>query len=625
MAPDKLFVSIAVSQPENLAKLPGAITAAKRMASWAKANGYATLLIHDEDHPLVSVKLLCQKITDAIREIVETQPLQRLVFFFAGHGAALAVGDQYWLLSQWEQRSSEAIKVSSLQRILEYYGPIQVSIIGDACQEFSSRFIDVVGSPILDRPAEDPRPYELDQFFAVDVGKQAFMIRAAGSQDAFCVFSEVLLDALEGDVTPDWLETEGQDHVVTSQSIARYLVKNVESEAGKYGVRMTPRPRPGFFTDRVYARIPKPSDPAVGSPVLPRGGTSRSARGPAGVSSGVSRGGPSTTRNTSRVMLKSTKGPELSPATSQDIAPGGVQQRLYESELHRQLNATEALRVPCGLVVSGANVVELSADAVIRTHGPNRFEVQCTPLGAIHRALDALVTLEDGRTYCVCLVSGFVSELAVLDGNTAAVMHHEFGEHYDLGSEIHLLSKAHAGLLQPDDLVLIANHIRRSKHRVLTLGCIAAQFYDLMRDTESLRSMASFYISHDQPIPLDIVLYGGGTLVEQGGSLFAIVESEPSGVRRSRSAAKPSFAFAARGSKRPHPVAGRVPWMRHAWGAIATAQYHNSALAWKALADEIFQHLAPGIFTNIRASGRPLALEMIRVRGDHNEPTPMTA
>jgi hypothetical protein len=176
---DRLFVSIGVSRPKWLDPLPGAITAAQRMADWAFAQKYTTLHIDDDGGLEVTTDLLRSEISAAIDTVTQACPLGRIVLFFAGHGAALSVRDQYWILTNWKTRPTEAIKMSSLQRALEYYGPTQVSVIGDSCQEFSSKFIDIIGSSVLDTTDEEPRSFELDQFFAADVAKQAFMVKAS--------------------------------------------------------------------------------------------------------------------------------------------------------------------------------------------------------------------------------------------------------------------------------------------------------------------------------------------------------------------------------------------------------------------------------------------------------------
>jgi len=117
--PDRIFISIGVSKPGGgLDELPGAITASERMAAWAEAQGYLTLLLHDGAVPEITTDVLRDRIAAAITEVTDRTELKRLVIFFAGHGAALAIGDQYWILTNWQTRTTEAIKVSSLQRML---------------------------------------------------------------------------------------------------------------------------------------------------------------------------------------------------------------------------------------------------------------------------------------------------------------------------------------------------------------------------------------------------------------------------------------------------------------------------------------------------------------------------
>ena len=75
----RIFVAIAVSKPGGgLAPLPGAITAAERMAAWAEGQGYNTLLLHDGSRPEITVELLREKITQAINEVTDHTELKRL-------------------------------------------------------------------------------------------------------------------------------------------------------------------------------------------------------------------------------------------------------------------------------------------------------------------------------------------------------------------------------------------------------------------------------------------------------------------------------------------------------------------------------------------------------------------
>lgn len=639
-AAERIFISIAVSSPGGgLDELPGAIKAAERMAAWAKVQGYATVLVHDREHKEITVDLLREKIAAAIKEVTDETELKRLVVFFAGHGAALAVGDQYWILTHWKKRPTEAIKVSSLQRMLEYYGPRQVAIIGDACQEFSASFIDIVGSPVLDMPDEEQRPYELDQFFAVDVGKQAFMIKATGGQEDFCLFTEVLLDALEGDAAQASFEQIGQDRVVTSQSLARYLDSNVAQEAGKYGVRMIPRPKPGFYTDRAYLKMPPPAD--EGRPG-PAGGVSvedaaleeasfgaADAAAPPRVGGGRAGSRPrknsrSSSRSVKKIALARPKSmPALAAQNDAITRTREARRRAFAEEVGRA-TVRDHFESGCGICVSGADVarVEVSFGEQERLDGlPNWFRVW---LGKESDSLawsDALVTLANGRICSVCMVQGFVAALHVMDDTSLSLFHRPIGaDEYEGQMAIELLAQAHAGLLSREEIINTAAFLRYGKHRIITLGCIAAQFYDAIRDVDSLRSMASFYASHVQPVPLDIVLYGGGTISESEGRLYADIPAVAARKPRTPEEQGQSFTFDPTPGFQRHPIAGRIPWMRQAWGAVVTANCDKSAEGWRKQALAAMAHLAPGAFTNVAPGGRQALLRLAGIKaGKRND------
>lgn len=645
---DRLFVSIAVSKPGgDLDELPGAIKAAERMAAWAAAQGYATVLVHDRKYPEVTIDLLRSEIVAALKKIDENDAgLKRLVVFFAGHGAALAVGDQYWILTNWKKRPTEAIKVSSLQRMLEYYGPRQVAVIGDACQEFSARFIDIVGSPVLDmpEPEEEQRGYELDQFFAVDAGKQAFMIKSTGEQDDFCLFTEVLLDALEGDAAQASYELIGTDRFVTSQSLALYLDGNVAQVAGKYGVRMTPRPKPGFYSDRIYLKMP----PAASRPPPPPPPAIRPAPAPA-ISSHSPVGGW-TDRSAMPRSAGATPGPAAAPiarsvekislavpkaATQALAAQAGA---ILQARETRRQNFTDEVggatvrdhfETGCGICISGAAVakVEASRGAVSGVAGQSswfriRLDDEADSLGWS----DTLVTLANGRVYAACVVQGFIAALHVLDDTSVSLFHRPIGaQDYEGQAAIDLLARAHAGLLSQHEIIDAAALLRGGKHRIITMGCIAAQFYDSIRDVDSLRSMASFYAQHHQPVPLDIVLYGGGRISQSEGCLYANIPAVHARAPRTPDEQQRGFTFDATPGFERHPVAGRIPWMRHAWGAILTANCEKSAEAWRRQALDAMAHLAPGSFTNVSPAGRDALVALAAVDANHLAPQPLHA
>ncbi|MBU2641310.1 MAG: caspase family protein [Thiobacillus sp.] len=634
-ARDRIFISIGVSKPRGgLDELPGAITAVERMAAWAESQGYTTLVLHDADLPEITIDLLRDRITAAIQNVTNQTELKRLVIFFAGHGAALAIGDQYWILTNWQARPTEAIKVSSLQRMLEYYGPKQVSVIGDACQEFSYKFIDLLGSPVLDKPDEDQHPYELDQFFAVDVGKQAFMIKANGDKKDFCLFTEVLLDALEGDAQETCFEEIGGDKVVTSQSLARYLDNNVAREAGRYGVRMIPRPKPGFYTDRVYLTMPISSGekllPSIFKAPIDKGlidlGAFREDAVERGQRAGSSKAAEPRSRSVIKANLVKTKF-SRSALDAQAEALDKAREASRQAFVDEVNNATvrDHFETGCGICVSGADVAEVEASfgEVSRVdEQPNWFRIKLESVAADSLGWsDTLVTLTDGRIVSVCVVNGFVAALHISDAVSVSLFHRPLGDsEYQGKHAIDLLAQAHAGLLNRKAIINTAVMLRNGKHRIITLGCIAAQFYDAIRDVDSLRSMAAFYAINRQPIPLDIILYGGGKFSEYGGRLYADIPAVAARQPRTSEEGKQPFTYSETPGFERHPIAGRIPWMRQAWGAVATADCDESGAAWRRQALKAMKYLAPGAFTIALSSGREAFFELAGITVNRGEP-----
>lgn len=627
---DRIFVSVAVSKPDGgLTSLPGAIKASERMATWAEANNYIPLLINDKLFSEVTIELLRTKIGEAIAEVTSRATLRRLIIFFAGHGAALGIDDQTWMLSNWSKRSTEAVKVSSLQRMLEYYGPEQVTIIGDACQEFSAKFIEVIGSPVLDRPKENRRDFELDRFFPVDAGSQAFMIKANGEEDDFCLFTEVMLNALEGDASEKYFETIDGSRHVTSQTLAMYLKDNLAIEAGKYGVRMDPRPRPGFYTDRVYYSLPKPSAPTSSMPPGRRGWVSDGFMPPPEPVGDRSSGG----RSVPKVRL--TARSEQTPARNRSEGLNEkqiAQERDYAALAYFEVRdhfkngldyaeVWDHLQTSCGICFSGGKIRKVHTSRGVLSQSdvlPNWYGLK---LSDEHDPLlwaDVVIELADGSFSSACIVENFITAVHFFKHGGTNVLHRKlFSPRYQNRDVIALLGRMQAGSLTESEILDAAAYLRWGKHEVITVGAVAAQFYDSIRDTESLRSIAAFYAQNNQPIPLDVVLFGGGRLSSKDGSLYADVPATSLREPRSEVERRRNYTFRATKDVFNHPVAGRVPWMRQAWGAIETADCDESAEEWRALALSAKQHIDAGPFSTVKRGGGDALFALARIAGSH--------
>lgn len=608
---DRIFVSIAVSKPDGgLTELAGAITASERMAIWADANGYIPVVINDVRYTEVTIDLLREKITKAIEEVTNRTLLLRLVIFFAGHGASLGIDDQNWLLSKWKQRSSEVVNIASLLRVLEYYGPKQVTVIGDACQEFSEKFMELVGGPVLDTTEEQKRGFELDKFFPVDAGSKAFMIKAKDGKQAFCLFTEVMLDALEGDAPAQYFETDGNGRHVTSQKIAQFLFENLATEAGKYGVSMSPRPRPGFWSDRKYFSSAQ-GDPSHG---LSQGAGFASTNEKA-VNQGASNElGAARPRSVERVSLTpQLSGTEAARKTTELLE----HQRREEIKAYAaavDVEVRDHFETGCGICFSGAPVAKVQATRGELSQDwlpPEWYRLRLgDELDSLQWA-DLVVDLADGYVAAACVVQNFITAMHIFGQNGVNVLHRPLNSSAEEGEvAIDLLARLHAGKLTESEIIESAAKLRYGKHKVLTLGAVAAQFYDSIRDTEGLRSLASFYAQARQPIPLDIVLYGGGRLFAHDDVLLADIPATKRRKPRSAIERERGYTYYATPAYSRHPVAGRVPWMRQAWSAIATAECDESAQAWRQQALAVLPHLGAGSFTLVRPAGRDVLVSL---------------
>jgi hypothetical protein len=133
------------------------------MAKWAADNHYHVVAIDDSAIP-VTKALLRQKLFTAIDEVQREALLRRFVLFFAGHGAIKSINEPYWLLSNWWTETEEAIDLVTFQRMLRYYGPKQVALIGDACQVVHKDFVEVKEAPSCHAEMSNPLNSSLISF-----------------------------------------------------------------------------------------------------------------------------------------------------------------------------------------------------------------------------------------------------------------------------------------------------------------------------------------------------------------------------------------------------------------------------------------------------------------------------
>lgn len=242
----KAMVVIAVSNYDPpYEALPGTLTSAGRIANWARAPGegrnYKVIEITDapkDGRPgqPVTVERLRTEITD----LLDTNIVDRLVIYFAGHGVVRSTAEEFWLLSHAGQDNGECVGVMAFTNGLKTYGigvhnpdltKGQLVVIADACRNVHSDGLNFVSNAVMTRKGKAVA-LQTDMFRATTLGAYSFQVKAVNGAEPYCLFSSVLCDALEGKV-PEVIEEQYHPFspVISNNKLADYLDQEVPRRA----------------------------------------------------------------------------------------------------------------------------------------------------------------------------------------------------------------------------------------------------------------------------------------------------------------------------------------------------------------------------------------------------------
>jgi hypothetical protein len=597
--PKDIFVSIAVSRAQGLTQLPGTITGAQDMAHWAQSNGY--LVVHiDDSKSEVSVKRVRTKVVKAINKVHEMSPLRRIIFYFAGHGAAQYLDDTLWLLSRWRRDPSEAIRVPNLRRVLRTYQPAQVAFIGDACRVVHKDFLNTLGSAVLlNNEDENPSDFELDQFFAADAGEAAFMVVRQGSKDAFCIFTDVLLNALERGAPGSAIARPGVGFVVTSGRLATYLKSEVPLEASKHNVVLTPVPRPGFIEPRdIYVKLRRPVTLKANELPPP---PSPPAFYPNAVPPSPPNVGPNAPR---------PKGDALRVRRERDRRES-IARSLEDSfaeEKHPQRFETHS-----GISISGieakAKEIATPPDVVVTRDSKEKalfqFRVGKSDVDPMKRPFaDLLVKISRDRWAYAFAVPGFITALTIRNGASVGAISRkiEIGSHKKYSDTEAIVARLNAGIIASGESYRLAAMLRERKHDNFVLGIIAAYLYDSVGDIDNIRRIATYYVQQRQPVPFDVALLTGAEIKPGLGDalIFDIPAVEPR-KPRTRAERLRSYTFRAMSASRNAPILATIPLLRQGWTLLELSSWAGPSLQkWRNFLVEVRRGLTPAPFTTLR-------------------------
>jgi hypothetical protein len=183
-------------------------------------------MVTDEREP-VTIDRLKNEVNTILLEDVS-----RLLIFYSGHGICSQVGD-FWLLSNYDRDSDEAVNLMQSVRNGRRLGIGQIGVFSDACRASLSAAALVTGRSIFPVPARRARtasPY--DEFLSTDIGDVAQEVLNHDPTKSYGVFSRCLLEALHGREA-DAAEVRQQRKIVSSISLANWLEKAIPFQSGE--------------------------------------------------------------------------------------------------------------------------------------------------------------------------------------------------------------------------------------------------------------------------------------------------------------------------------------------------------------------------------------------------------
>ena len=557
MAPNRRMaaLSVGVGDASHLAFLQGAVNGAKAFHEWAKALGYESRLLTDEDSP-VTIERLRQELLAIVAS--GTTPIHRLLLYFAGHGLIREAEEGLWLLSDWHEQL-RAIAVEALKRRLYLYGVQQLAIFADACRSLPKDIVaaDLTADAVLGRgPAKPTTSPAIDKFIAAQDGAETFMIPGADPEDDRCLFSGVLLEGLWG--TRPAAFSKVLVGKVTSRSLGAYLTSEVPQVAARYGFTVVPTVLPTFpDEDDIYFGDDTPP-PAPAFPAWP----------PPGPLTGMG------LRSAKR--RRRSPGVPIGPPPSAERTPDAMLNALTEQEV------PHAFETEAGFAVEGQQVVAVWTpdDAFAEVHGDARWwRVGGSKRSyQLERPTPVLIEFASGLFAATTALPRFIASLLCDERGVSALIYREIHTRRTIAVDTErIISELERGALRADAATDFALDLRQDKHADPVRGVISAYLYDSIGDVDNIRRMAFYYVQHSQPIPYDIALLAQLEGERRDGLLWATVPRVKA--RAPRTERETGFQWAY--GETPEAagfVGGLWPLMRQGWSFLADPADDGSTL-----------------------------------------------
>lgn len=623
----RVCLAIGAANAKPLAYLPGAANAARDLGLWAKAAGFdAVTVITDEARvagwrwskgqagplPIPADPVTVQAIAAEIRALLPGDDETDLfLLHFAGHGLRQNGTRTLWMPTDWNS-ALRAVAVEQLKHRLEEFGIRNLTIVSDACRSFvdNAKLDNLSLDAVLGSGITARTEVALDRFNATYDGDEAYMINGAGPEEARCILSGVLVDALWGD-EPAAVDKYIADKV-TAGSLGEFLPGRTQEIGEQYFLASKAEVFPGQPRDHVVyldmaSKPQQPPDrsswPAARAAVEPP--TQLEAYRPGG--------DPAHIVHIIGLEGMADKGmqPDLTAmepveAITQYSGRSGKEQRAKRISSALLYGRTQG--GPDGnLRLSGERARRIWSESAVTRYAETAWKVDVSG-----GAVQAVVEYPDGM-FVPVVVYPEINTIVARDGPEFGGWAHASRRlPPEMGDTRDIVARMQAGLIAPAEIGTVAAAIRAQKHSNPMLGAIAAYLYDYIGDRDNIRRMAWYYKDHKQPVPYDVALMGVMESREaEDGSLQIAIPEVP---KAAQGPNLPSYTTQATPAVDEWRVAGRCPWLRQGWDFVAAPEDAEKALA-NGLG-QLIPHLLRSNFTAFDRKGGERSIQLWRLKGD---------
>lgn len=608
MPKTKILVSIAITAAEDLEPLPGTVTAAQQMVAWGKAAGYESHLFSDREGDTLDGKVAALDVAtvkDTLSPILQANAgnIEHLILHFAGHGFLKGAGRPIFLMTKWASRGNEAVDMTGLRMLLQFFMIDASTIIYDACSGWNNsetEFVD--GVQILDRGEElrtRNQNAQITRFSASIEGKFAYMMRGNETEAPICLFSCAMLQAMTGD---------GSSGPLKFAELRKFATEDFRLIAAKYRLDQAALVDQGLFEPHdTYAELPLDYTPLplpeateaikqfAKETVATTGGAEALPRQIAKVEETAKGRGRTSDR---RYMLPLEDRNERLLETRRRAEPAETTPRknvVVNVPSAKPTAKKSRLRPRARRNIAGRLYSTLNGKLRVRN-----FKLRTTDLAitAYEKRRESFDNLKDTRLdtpfeaprSCLLHLPGGNSvpfflyyELSTTiwlhipkpgfsDGHRALFSRYYF-EYQDepttgLAKRMILFDKVATNTMSEDATRDHTISLREEKRADPVSGALAASLAFSIGDIDTIRRIAWFYAEAGEPIPFDVALLGDLMGSQSDGTLFVDIPATPEAAPLSEMEAARRDYNRATSAKKKCPVAGQMPLLQDGWSML---------------------------------------------------------